>query len=69
MPIKPNEIKLDNSCEDCIHKYVCKYQENFIKMSHEIESKLPHEDIDITIKLNCKNYLAQNKVLVYRNNS
>lgn len=69
MLITSSNVEINNPCDDCIHKNVCKYSEDFTRMSNEIRLRLPNGNFDMTLEMNCKNYTPQNKVLICRDDS
>lgn len=69
MPITSSNVEINDPCDDCVHKNVCKYSEDFTRMSNEIRLRLPNGNFDMTLEINCKDYISQNKVLMLRGNS
>ena len=46
-----------NKCNDCIHKDICKYENEMKKLENEIIEKIkPFEQIGFSVKIECEQY-------------
>ena len=53
-------------CEDCNHRNICKYKDEYDKVIREITVKVPEP---FTLTLNCKHYYSTSAYLSYQLNN